>query len=90
MAACGYISMNHLRSELNLSDILSEHWGYQNSYDLLLKPIFHHIGNVGSLIDWDVPRYNDNKYDPIKHPNVYLKLQIGSVESHKILSRRSS
>jgi len=51
MVACGYISTKHLQSEFNVSDILSKHWGYQNSYDLLLKPIFHHIGNVGSLID---------------------------------------
>ena len=70
MVACGYINMNHLPSEFKFADILSKHWGYQNSYDMLLKPIFHHIGNVGSLINWDVPRYNDDKYDPIKHPNV--------------------
>ena len=55
-----------------ISDILSKHWGYQNSYDLLLKSIFHHIGNVGSLIDHVVLRYNEHMYDPIKYPIVYL------------------
>ena len=35
MVACGYICMNHLRSEFNVLYILSKHWGYQNSYDLL-------------------------------------------------------
>ena len=82
--------MNHLRSEFNVSDILSKHWGYQNSYDLLLKPIFYHIDYVGSLIDHDIPRYNDDMYDSIKHPNVYLQLKMGSVESCKLLSASSS
>ena len=30
----------------------------------------YHIGNVGSLIDYDVLRCNDDIYDPIKHPNI--------------------
>ena len=34
MVACGHISMSHLRSKFNVSDILSKHGGYQNSYDL--------------------------------------------------------
>ena len=90
MVACGYISMNILRSEFNVSDILSKHWGYQNSYDLMLKQIFHHIGNVRSLIDHDVLRYIDDRYDPIKHPNVYLQLKTGSVKLCKLFSVQSS
>ena len=81
--------MNHLRSEFNVSDILSKHWGYQNSYDLLLKPIFHHhIGNVGSLIDHDILRYNDDIYDPMKYPNVYLQLKTGSAEMRNYSARK--
>jgi len=69
-----------------ISDILSKHWGYQNSYDLLLKSIFHHIGNVGSLIDHVVLRYNEHMYDPIKYPIVYLQQKMGSVETCELFS----
>ena len=89
MGACGYISMNHLRSESNVSDVLSQHRGYKNSYESLLKPIFHHTGNVGYLIEHDVPRYNEDKYDPVKHHIVYLKQKMGSVETRKRLVRQS-
>ena len=81
--------MNHLSSEFNLADVLSKHWGYQNSYELLLKPIFHHVGNVGTLIDHDVLRYNEDKYDPVKHPILSLKQIMGSVETRKLLVSQS-
>ena len=48
MIACGYINLQHIRSESNIADILSKHWGYQSSYDLI-RPIFHHTGNTASL-----------------------------------------
>ena len=77
--------MNHLRSEFNVSDELSRHWGYKNSYESTLKTIFHHIGNVGSLIEHDVLRDDEEKYDPVKHPIVYLKQMMGSVKTRKLL-----
>jgi hypothetical protein len=43
--ACGYINLQHIRSESNIADLLSIHWGYQSSYDLI-QPIFHHGGNT--------------------------------------------
>ena len=47
----------------------------RDSYDLLLKPIFHHIGNVRSLIDHDSLSYNEDQHGPINHPIVYLQQQ---------------
>ena len=48
MIACGYIHLQHIRSKSNIADLLSKHWGYQSSYDLI-RPIFHHAGNTASL-----------------------------------------
>ena len=28
MIACGYINLQHLKSECNIADILTKHWGY--------------------------------------------------------------
>ena len=89
VGACGYISMNHLRSEFNISDVLSQHWGYKNSYESLLKPILHHTSNVGSLIEHDDMKHNEDKYDPVKQPVVYSKQKMGSVETRKPLVRQS-
>ena len=52
--ACGFINLQHIGSESNVSDILSKHWGYQTIRELL-NPIFYFKGNTGDLY------YNDNK-----------------------------
>ena len=54
MIAKGFIAIHHLRSENNLSDILTKHWSHNSVYNLL-KPIFHHIGNTASLYTDDSP-----------------------------------
>ena len=46
--ACGYINLQHLRSECNIADILTKHWGYQSTYELI-RPIFHFGGNTAAL-----------------------------------------
>lgn len=48
LIACGFINLQHINSEPNVSDILSKHWGCISSC-LLLKPIFHFEGNTGAL-----------------------------------------
>ena len=53
MIACGYINLHHLPSESNLANILSKHWWHQSSYETLLKPLFHCMGNVGKLFSDD-------------------------------------
>ena len=57
MIACGYTNLHHLRSELNPADVLSKHWGYQSAYKVLLRPILHHVGNVGRLLKQDMEIY---------------------------------
>ena len=73
--------MNHLRSESNVSDVFSQQWDYKNSYERILKQTFRHIGNDDSLIEHDVLRDNEDKYDPAKQSIVYLKQKMGSVET---------
>jgi hypothetical protein len=48
LIACGYINLQHLKSECNTADILTKHWGYQSAYELIL-PIFHFGGNTAAL-----------------------------------------
>jgi hypothetical protein len=48
LIACGYINLQHLRSEYNIADILTKHWGYQSTYELI-RPIFHFGGNTAAL-----------------------------------------
>ena len=44
----GYISINHIKSQSNVADILSKHWSYKSAYPLL-RPIFHYAGDTGNL-----------------------------------------
>jgi len=83
MGAFGYTSMNHLRSESNVSDVISQHWGHKNSYaERLLKQTFRHNDNVDSPIQHDVLRdNNEDKYDPAKQSIVYLIQKMGSAET---------
>jgi hypothetical protein len=48
LIACGYINLQHLKSECNIADILTKHWGYQTTYELI-RPIFHFGGNTAAL-----------------------------------------
>jgi hypothetical protein len=48
MIACGYINLQHIKSECNIADILTKHWGYQGTYELI-RPIFHFGGNTAAL-----------------------------------------
>ena len=48
MIACGYINLQHIKSECNIADILTKHWGYQGTYELI-RPIFHFGGNTAGL-----------------------------------------
>ena len=44
-----HISMQHIASKWNFSDILTKHWSYQSSYYELMHPAFHHAGNTAAL-----------------------------------------
>ena len=44
----GFISINYIRSQSNLADILSKHWSQKAAYPLL-KPIFDYSGDTGNL-----------------------------------------
>jgi hypothetical protein len=46
--ACGFINLQHIKSEANVSDILSKHWGYQACWELI-RPIFHFRGDTSNL-----------------------------------------
>jgi nuclear transport factor 2 (NTF2) superfamily protein len=48
LIAWEYINLQHLRSECNIADILTKHWGYQSTYGLI-RPIFHFGGNTAAL-----------------------------------------
>jgi hypothetical protein len=48
MIAYGYINLQHIKSECNIADILTKHWGYQSTYELI-RPIFHFEGNTAAL-----------------------------------------
>ena len=53
--AMGYCSMVHLKSEFNIADIVSKNWGYNKVWNLLLKPLFHTIGDTANLYVNDDP-----------------------------------
>ena len=55
MISAGYISLNHIPSNDNISDILSKHWGYIDVYRSTLKPLFRHSGNTEDLYDNNDP-----------------------------------
>ena len=59
MISRGFIALNHLRSENNLSDILTKHWSHTSVYNLL-KPAFYHQGNTADLYEDDTPECLDS------------------------------
>ena len=48
LIASGFINLQHIKSESNIADILTKHWGYQSTYELI-RPIFHFGGNTAAL-----------------------------------------
>jgi hypothetical protein len=48
LMACGLINLQHIKSEANVSDILSKHCGYQACWELI-RPIFHFRGDTGKF-----------------------------------------
>jgi hypothetical protein len=63
--ACGFINLQHIKSEANVSDILSKHWGYQACWELI-RPIFHFGGDTGNLFYDDTGMENHEHTGPIK------------------------
>ena len=63
--AAQYINLQHLKSEFNISDLVSKHWHYQSVYDTLLKPTFYYEGDTGHLIDSENDTLLDNHCDDI-------------------------
>ena len=57
--ARGFINLIHIKSEYNLADILTKHWGYQEVYHNLIQPIFHHAGNTATLFIDDTLEVDD-------------------------------
>jgi hypothetical protein len=48
LMACSLINLQHIKSEANVSDILSKHCGYQACWELI-RPIFHFGGDTGKF-----------------------------------------
>ena len=61
MIAAGYVILTHIPSGDNISDVLSKHWGYQEVYNSILRPIFHHEGNTATLYENDDPLCLDSR-----------------------------
>ena len=57
--ARGFINLQHIKSEYNLADILTKHWGYQEVYHNLIQPVFHHAGNTATLFLDDTLEVDD-------------------------------
>ena len=49
----GWINLQHIRSESNASDPLTKHWGYNSVWKLILRPLFHHVGDTRNLTEDD-------------------------------------
>ena len=49
-----FISMYHIASHSNLTDLLTKHWSHNANYQLL-RPVFHHVGNTANLYIDDRP-----------------------------------
>ena len=76
MVACGYINMQHVKSEYNFADFLSKHWSYQSTYPWLIRPLTHHCGDTRDLLECDAPVYTQAEYDP----NIHTHIQLGKNE----------
>jgi hypothetical protein len=61
LMACGLINLQHIKSEANVSNILSKHWGYQACWELI-RPIFHFGGDTGkSTTVSDLRNFHDGE-----------------------------
>jgi hypothetical protein len=65
--ACGFINLQHINLEANVSNILSKHWGYQACWELI-RPILHFEGDTGNLFYDDTGIENHEYMDPNKRP----------------------
>ena len=43
-----YLAINHLISKSNVADVVSKHWSHDDVHSLL-RPVFNHIGDTGTL-----------------------------------------
>ena len=50
MTSRGYINLQHLLSEWDFADILTNNWSYQSSYFELIQPVFHHHDKQSRII----------------------------------------
>jgi hypothetical protein len=64
MVARKFIALHHLGSHSNVADVLSKHWSHGSVYSLL-RPIFHHLGDTGTLYTDDSPDCLDSYFEPI-------------------------
>ena len=56
----GYINLQHLASEWNLTDILRKNWSYRSSYHTFSQPVFHHSVNTAALFIDDTLKLDDS------------------------------
>ena len=49
MVSQGYINILHIVLKYSFANILTKHWGYQDTYHELIQSIFHHEGNTSAL-----------------------------------------
>jgi hypothetical protein len=45
MIACGYINLQHIKSECNIAEFLTKHWGYQSTYELIRIEVYSFHGS---------------------------------------------
>ena len=72
MVACGYINMQHVKSEYNFADFLSKHWSYQSTYPWLIRPLMHHCGDTRDFLEYNAPVYTQAEYDSDIHTHIQL------------------
>ncbi len=95
--AAQYINLQHLKSEFNISDLVSKHWHYQTVYDTLLKPTFYYEGDTGHLIDSENDTLLDNHCDdidtivtiPVTDTQDVIKVNVGELKRNKVQIRKA-
>ena len=86
MIAAGFINMVHIPSEFNPSDILTKHWSYQASYENILRPLFHCVGNAKDLWEEQQETRVDAYWDDFaaNNPNIQFRFENDIVLIKKI------
>jgi hypothetical protein len=77
LIACGYINLQHLKSECNIANILTKHWGHQSTYELIRR-IFHFGGNTAALYFDDTLEEVDRSITPSDLEDI-VKINGGSL-----------